>query len=224
MATLSAQDELVLCFKAELISKYSKEKIFYLPSLWDEILRELVPLPRKAVEQNRDYKQLVAYSIIKSDNSYLTYKRTEKGGEDRLWEKYSLGVGGHINSGDSAQKTLFNSSFFTQAVFREIAEEIILDPPYFLSTPSQPKAFINDDSDEVGKVHFGLIFMLEIKHPKEVKPPSKVAGKKVVRGKKGLGQLEFCDIETLKRNKEFFEKWSQLIIDSISSRTLTGDS
>lgn len=217
MTILSAQEELVLCFESKLLSKYSSETVFYSPFLWDQILKNLVPLPRKTVEQNKDYKQLVVYSVIKSNDSYLTYKRTEKSGEDRLWKKYSLGVGGHVNSGDGAQKTLFNSSFFTQAARREIDEEIIVDPPYVLSKPSHPKAFINDDSDDVGKVHFGLVFLLEIKHPKQVEPAGRVKSRKVVRGKKGLSELEFCDIETLKSNKPYFEKWSQLIIESICS-------
>jgi predicted NUDIX family phosphoesterase len=224
MTILSAQEEQVLCFESKLLSKYSSQKVFYLPFLWDRILKSLVALPRKAIEQNKEYKQLVVYSVIKSNDSYLTYKRTEKGGEDRLWKKYSLGVGGHVNSGDNAQKTLFNSSFFTQAAYREIDEEIIVDPPYLLSRPSHPKTFINDDSNDVGKVHFGLVFFLDIKHPSQVEPASKVKGKKVVKGKKGLAELEFCDIETLKVNKRYFEKWSQLIIDSISSGDFDADS
>ena len=136
-----------------------------------------------------------------------------------------MGVGGHINSGDKKQKEMpeFGSSkirnmnFFYTAVQREIDEEILIDPPYFLSKP-ELKYFINDDSDEVGKVHFGLVWLYEIKHPKTVQPPSQVKEKKIVKGKKGLlAELEFCDVDALNANKQYFENWSQLIIDAISS-------
>ena len=99
---------------------------------------------------------------------------------------------------------------------REIDEEIVLEPPYFLSKPGL-KFFINDDSDEVGKVHFGLVWLYEIKYPVTVQPPSIAKKKKIVKGKKGLAELDFCDLITLNTNKQYFENWSQLIIDAISS-------
>jgi predicted NUDIX family phosphoesterase len=210
---LNTQEEYVLCFESKLLSQYSGQKVFYTPFLWDRIQKSLVPLPRSKVEQDKRYKQLVAYDVIKSGNSYLTYKRTEKGEESRLWKKYSLGVGGHINYDDKKQSTLFDSGFFVQAVQREIEEEIVIDPPYVLGKPSL-KCFINDDSDDVGRVHFGLVWLSEIKYPKGVRSPSKAKG--IVRGKKGLAELKFCDIDALKASKSDFETWSQLIIDYLS--------
>lgn len=218
---MTEKDEILLCFDSGLLSAYSGQKVFYMQFLWDQIQRSLVKLRRSEVEQNLRYKQLVAYNIIKSKDSYLTYKRTEKGGESRLWEKYSLGVGGHINIDDRAQTTLFgpskngNMSFFSQAVWREIEEEIVVDSPYSLSKP-ELKRFINDDSDNVGQVHFGLVWVLEVRQPNGVKPPSELKDKKVIRGKKGLTELEFCDIKTLEAKRFYFETWSQLIIDSIA--------
>ncbi len=216
-------EEQVLCFESKLLSGYSSQKVFYIQFLWDQIRRNLIALPRSEAEQNFQYKQLIAYGIIKSNECYLTYKRTPKGGESRLWKRYSIGIGGHINSGDQSQKEMAefgskktrNLSFFYTAVQREIDEEIMVEPPYLLSKP-ELKFFINDDSDEVGKVHFGLVWLYEIKYPKDIHTQSKVTEKKIVRGTKGLAELDFLDIETLKANKPHFESWSQLIIDAIS--------
>jgi len=166
-------------------------------------------MPRSEVEEDYRYKQLVAYNVVRSANSYLTYKRTEKSSESRLWRKYSLGIGGHINVEDKAQVTLFSTNnkktmnFFTRTVWRELEEEIKID----MHARSEPRlvCFINDDSNDVGKVHFGLVWLLEVERPGAVK------------GKKGLTELRFCDIETLEKNKTYFETWSQLLIDHISS-------
>ncbi len=159
------------------------------------------------------YKQLVAYTLVKSGDSYLTYERTKKGGESRLWNKYSLGIGGHINIDDKAQSTLSTfvkhegMTFFTQAVWRELREEIVIKSSH------NPKliCFINDDSDDVGKTHFGMVWLLEIGNLRPIK------------GQKGLGNLSFCNINGLNENKLQFEHWSQLIIDYLSSGGLIGN-
>ncbi|MCK5628428.1 hypothetical protein KAI12_03090 [Candidatus Bathyarchaeota archaeon] len=201
-------EERILCFRKELLRAYSSQKFFLDSFLWDRILKSLVALPRSRVEQDYQYKQLVAYVVIKTDELYLTYRRTKKGGESRLWKSYSLGVGGHINLDDKEQLTLFGSNqnkgmdFFTKAIWRELREELTI-PTH---TSGEPKliGFVNDDSNDVGKVHFGLVWLLEtnISYP--------------LKGKKGLTELKFYDIESLKTKKPLFETWSQLVIDRIS--------
>lgn len=203
---MKTMEEEILCFDREILSSYSgREKVFWDPFLWKRILDNLENFPRATVENDYRYKQLVAYVVVKTDELYLTYKRTKKGAEKRLSEKYSIGIGGHINVDDKSQLTLTDShqerdmNLFLQAVRREIGEEINLksrglEEPELL-------CFINDDSDEVGKLHFGIVWILKIETPD-------VSG-----GKRGVSELRFYDIHSLKARKRRFERWSQLLID-----------
>jgi predicted NUDIX family phosphoesterase len=217
---LTEKEEQVLCFESKLLARYLTQKIFSPPFIWDQIRANIVKIPKSQAEQNEEYKQLIAYGIIRSENSILMYRRTTKGDENRLWNQYSIGVGGHINIYDQKQKQMTKVgknnipiNFFQAAVQREIEEEITIDSPYYLGTP-ELKYFINDNSDAVGRVHFGLVWLFEMKYPKTTLPPIEVK-RKIVRGKKGLGEINFYDINYLKLHKEHFENWSQLIIEAI---------
>lgn len=217
-AEMAIGGEGLLCFKRSILSKYplSTQKIFYDEQLWEDILDNFELLSRSKAEKNYDYKQLVTYVLIKAGKLYLTYKRTEKGGEERLHSKYSMGVGGHVNIGDRNQRQLgtcplHNRSrsldFVIRGVWREIKEEVnvqsrIVRAPKLL-------CFVNDDSNVVGLVHFGLVWMMEIEKPK------------VARSRKGngLGKIQFMDLEDLKRKQSHFEAWSQLLIDFLHKHT-----
>lgn len=197
--------EEIICFEAQILNKYlNRSVVFYDKQLWHDILNSLQNMPRSAIENDCRFKQLIVYVIIKSQNLYLTYKRTEKTGESRLRKKYSLGIGGHVNVVDRSQLTLFDNKnkrdFILQAVWREITEETKINSN-IIKGP-QLVYFINDDSNKVGRVHFGTVWLLEIHTPN-------VSGKTG----EGIGRLKFYDLYHLKTKKHHFEKWSQLLID-----------
>jgi len=199
--------EQIICFKKEVIDQYLNQSIvFYDENIWHRILNNLQIVARPSAERDYRLKQLVVYVVIKSKGLYLTYKRTTKTGEKRLKGKYSLGIGGHVNISDR-QLTLFDdhdkAGFILQAVWREVREEIriksrVLNNPELIG-------FINDDSDDVGKVHFGTVWLLRISEPKVSR-----------RKEGGLGELKFYDLNYLKIKKHYFEKWSKLLIDYFS--------
>ncbi len=203
-------DEEILCFKKELLPGHLNEsKVFYDESVWQEILNNLQSIPRSSAERDYNFKQLVVYAVVRSENLILSYRRTPKTNEERLRQKYSIGIGGHINIGDSSQLTLFDSTrregFLQEALWREINEEIkiksaILDEP-------QTICFINDDSDDVGKVHFGTVWVVSIEKPEVF-----------LKKERGIGELEFVELQHLQSNKDRFEKWSQLLIDYFSTQ------
>ena len=198
-----------MCFRRELLKdSATKGNVFYDRGLWDNILKNLKFLPRSKAENNYKCKQLVAYIVIKSGKSYLSYRRTEKCEEEELINKLSVGIGGHINISDRRQSMLDSGSnrkkmdFVLRAVRREIKEEIdirsrILGKPELV-------CFINDDSNMVGLKHFGVVWLLEIEKPQ------------VLRRGKGIGKIEFRDIDYLKAHELNFERWSQILIDFFS--------
>jgi len=199
------KEEQIICFTKELLSEYlNQSKVFYDEILWHRVLDNLQSVPRSTAEKNYKLKQVVVYTVIKSRDLYLTYCRTPKTQEERLRHKYSIGIGGHVNIADINQLTLFDydckKSFLLQAVWREIKEEIKIESK-ILNEP-QLIRFINDDSNDVGKVHFGTIWLLEIKEPKVS-----------IKQERGIGKIKFDDISDLQAKKRCFEKWSQLLID-----------
>ncbi len=123
-------------------------------------------------------------------------------------EEYSIGIGGHVNISDSSQLTLFDydyeDGFLLQAVSREINEEINIKSG-ILNEP-QLVCFINDDSNDVGKVHFGTVWLLEIREP-DVS----------IKGERGIGKITFDDISNLQAGRSRFERWSQLLIDYLGA-------
>ena len=202
-------EERVICFKKDAVGKKLAEGVFPDTHIWNPILSNAVSMSRNVAEQDRNYKQLVVYVLVKSNNSYLVYDRTQKSAETRLWDKFSLGIGGHVNVKDDKELALFCSSEkealakLANDAKRELGEEIIIDIDFDKSEPRFTHCFVNDDSDEVGTLHFGLIWLL------------KVEKKAVVRGRKGLAKLEFCDIDTIQTKRSQYESWSQMIIDSL---------
>ena len=202
-------EEQVICFKKELLTRrLGKPEVFYDEALWHNILDNLKSIPRSAGEKNYDFKQLVVYAVIKSGRLFLTYRRTPKTNEERLRDRYSLGIGGHVNTGDNSRLSLSGShsseSFVLDALRREIREEINIKSK--IAGDPQPLCFINDDSNDVGKVHFGTVWLVEIEKP-EVS----------LRRERGIGKLEFYNLEQLQTKKQQFEKWSELLIDYFDS-------
>ncbi len=204
----------MICFRKEIVSeRLDQSGVFYDEDLWHCVLGNLQGIARSAVEKDYNLKQLVVYALIRSRDLYLTYRRTEKTREERLRREYSIGIGGHVNIIDTSQLTLFDhdcrEGFLLQAVWREINEEIkiksaVLNEPQLI-------CFINDDSNDVGKVHFGTVWLLEISEPKVS-----------VRGERGIGKIRFDDISHLQAEKSRFETWSQLLIDFLEASASRG--
>ena len=161
------------------------------------ILRNLEGMRRGDAEINPEYKQPIAYIIVSNpDKRVLTYQRAKKDehyGEKRLQGKWSWGVGGHIDDEEINHQNPLHSS-----LSRELEEEVGLDID---ECKLEVLGYINDDSNSVGQVHFGILYLA--KTNKEVKP---VDPEIVSCSFKSLKELEeicqSCDVET----------WSQIAL------------
>ena len=202
-------EEHILCFKREILRAHpNPAKTFYDESLWHEILAHLEPRPRSVAEHDYHYKQLVVYVLINHDQTFLSYQRTPKTEEARLKAKYSIGIGGHVNVQDASQPSLFGAAgerwndFLLEAVRREVNEEVqiqgtILQDPKLI-------CFINDDSNDVGQVHFGVVWLVRIADPNVT-----------TRGERGIGKLSFRNLAELSFMSEGLESWSQLLVEHL---------
>lgn len=121
------------------------------------ILEKFQWMKRTVAENDPRYKQPVAYSIITNPalKQVFVYQRSfqdKKYPEKRLQGKWSWGVGGHIEKLDvkSGDPILASRS-------RELKEEVEICG----SVNSKVLGYINNDTDEVGRVHFGILYIVE---------------------------------------------------------------
>lgn len=113
---------------------------------------------RGDMEEDPTFKQLISYCILENENDeLLVYERLSGGGEARLHGQSSIGVGGHMNDVKGAES--INEVLRVNAQ-RELEEEVGLS-----ESKSQNLAyigFINDDTNEVGEVHLGVVFKIHV--------------------------------------------------------------
>ena len=201
---MAIADENVLVFSRSLFERLGVFQGFnadvdrYLPTILDKKNNSFQP--RAQAEINPDFKQIIPYVIITDGKSILHYVRGKKAGEQRLVSKGSIGIGGHINDEDHSLFAV-GLQAFQDAVEREVREELSVQGAF----DAKPVGLINDDSTEVGRVHFGVVHVLFCK-PDQVKKNEQV-----------ITQVEFLPIEELKAKREQMETWSQLCLDNFDS-------
>ena len=201
---MAITNENVLVFPRSLFERlgvfqgFSAEVDRYLSTLLDPKNNSF--MPRAQAETNPDFKQMIPYVVITDGKSILHYVRGKKAGEQRLVAKGSVGIGGHINDEDH---TLFAFGLraFQDAVMREVCEEIAIKGEF----NARPVGLINDDSTEVGRVHFGIVHVL-LCAPDQVRKNEQV-----------ITQMEFVPIEELKAKREQMETWSQICLDNLEA-------
>jgi predicted NUDIX family phosphoesterase len=154
--------------------------------------------PRSSAENDPSLKQIIPYALLVSDGKVLRYKRGKKSGEQRLVAKGSIGIGGHMNDRDEGLFTLDQEAYLS-GVEREINEELIVEHPL----RNRIAALINDDSNEVGQVHLGVVHVLELPHPKAEKRESMILN------------IEFLTPGQLRAERETLETWSQICVDHL---------
>ena len=52
-------------------------------------------MPRPAAETDRSIKQIIPYLVLRDGDRIFLMKRTRAGGDARLHDQYTIGVGGH---------------------------------------------------------------------------------------------------------------------------------
>jgi len=109
--------------------------------------------PRPEVEVDPSEPQIIPYLVFRFGDRYFLTHRLRRSSERRLRHLYSLGVGGHINPEDveGARDPI------EAGLRREWEEEVV----YTGDFEHRLIGAINDTSTEVGRVHFGLIFLVE---------------------------------------------------------------
>ena len=178
-----------------------------------EIFVQGVPrfMPRSQAEVDPSYKQLIPYVIMSYDDKYLSYVRGKRAGEARLVGNRSLGIGGHINPADD-EVPLFDTDFrqmYNTAVEREVAEEVSVETTH----TDRIVALLNDDSNEVGSVHLGIVHYWILDEPK------------VNKREQMITRMDFKTLAELRKVRDTMETWSGLCLDGLEEmvKRLEGD-
>ena len=196
------EDESVLVIKRELFDEIgafqgiSTEIDKYLPVFLNPSNNFFIH--RELAEDDPTHKQIIPYAIFKHGDKFLRYLRGKKSGEQRLASKSSIGIGGHINQDDFNSSSLEKDTYLT-GIEREINEELIINCDY----NNLPIALINDDSNDVGQVHLGVVHLFDLESDQ------------VEAGESNIENLEFLSSDDLLREKDNLESWSQICVDHL---------
>jgi predicted NUDIX family phosphoesterase len=198
-----ATEERVLCFERKLLEELGVfqginldvEK--YLPVVTAQ--PKLVYRNRTEAEHDKRYKQLIPYVLLICNGKILRYRRGKGGQETRLHGLFSVGVGGHISDEDHG---LFSagSAGYHEGMRRELMEEVAVE-----EVNAAAVAVINDDSTEVGQVHFGVVHLMYV-------PDESVAGRR-----SGIVSPEFIAISEAVKEAGACESWSRFCLENVDS-------
>ena len=160
-------DELVFAFPTDGFWKLMTYKKKGLIRGNSEVLKKIVQnglfLRRSELEEDPSFKQIIPYAIISDKDSFYLFRRTSGQTEKRLHNKFSLGVGGHMNPDNSMES---KEQYLVDELKRELFEEVkllngcLIEDIEFIG-------FINDDTISVGSVHIGLLYNIHVSN-KEV--------------------------------------------------------
>jgi len=147
--------------------------------------------PRPDMERDRSFKQLIPYLVLRDGARWFLMRRTRAGADARLHERFSVGVGGHLNPGDGGP---------LDGLAREWREELVADflPRFrFLG-------LLNDDESDVGSVHLGLVYLADARGRNvAIRETDKLSG-------------AFVEAEEVEAVRDRLESWSALVVDALS--------
>jgi predicted NUDIX family phosphoesterase len=146
---------------------------------------------RGDAEHDPARKQVIPYLVLRDGERWFLMRRTRAGGDARLHDLWSIGVGGHLNPGDGD---------VDGGLRREWAEELVADfePDY------APVGLLNDDTTAVGSVHVGFVYVADAGgRPVAIRETDKLTG-------------AFATTEEVRAVRDGLETWSRLAFDALT--------
>lgn len=208
-------DEAILVAKREAV--LFNEKLFFngvisksnfprsIKAITKAIGDNIEVMRRGDAEENFLYKQPIPYAVVKRGNEYFGYTRLQGGGESRLHGNISLGIGGHMNEIEGMQMDTFDNVLLVN-LQRELEEEVSITSTdgKEVELDLEIIGLINDDSNDVGRVHIGILAFIELSENAEVA----VLETEQLEGK-------WYTAEDLKAEYERLENWSKFVADTL---------
>jgi predicted NUDIX family phosphoesterase len=151
--------------------------------------------PRPVMEADPGFKQIIPYLVLRDGDRYFLMRRTRAGGDARLHDRWSIGVGGHLNPGDQD---------LDGGLRREWSEELVADwIPEFRFI-----GLLNDDTTPVGQVHLGAVFVADAAgRPVSIRETDKLSG-------------AFATPADVAAVAPDLETWSRLVFDALGAQAV----
>lgn len=151
--------------------------------------------PRSEMEVDPGFKHIIPYLVLRDGERYFLMRRTRAGGDARLHDRWSIGVGGHLNPGDQD---------LDGGLRREWSEELVADwiPEFnFIG-------LLNDDTTPVGQVHLGAVFVADAAgRPVSIRETDKLSG-------------AFATPAEVAAVAPDLETWSRLVFDALGAQAV----
>jgi predicted NUDIX family phosphoesterase len=146
---------------------------------------------RGDAEHDPGFKQVIPYLVLRDGESWFLMRRTSAGGDARLHQAWSVGVGGHLNPGDRD---------VAGGLLREWTEELVAGfVPAF-----DPVGLLNDDTTPVGAVHVGFVYAADAGgRPVAIRETDKLTG-------------AFAPPRDVAAVRDSLESWSRLVFDALT--------
>ncbi len=161
---------------------------------FEQVVRRDGSFERRSVaEQDPSRKQVIPYLVLRDGDAIFLMRRTRAGGDTRLHDRWTIGVGGHLNPGDRD---------LAGGLQREWAEEVVASfSPDFTFV-----GLLNDDRDAVGSVHVGAVFIADAGgRPVAIRETNKLEG----------GFVAASEVAAV---HERLETWSALVFEHLRAR------
>ena len=152
---------------------------------------------RDVMERDPSFKQVIPYLVLLDGPRIFLMRRTQAGGDARLHDRFSIGVGGHLNPGDGG---------LLGGLEREWNEEVVADfvPDFELV------ALLNDDTTEVGSVHLGAVYLADAAgRPVAIRETDKLEG-------------AFVGADEVAAVVDRLETWSAIVFDALVRGAFAG--
>jgi predicted NUDIX family phosphoesterase len=158
--------------------------------------------PRREVEQDPSFKQLIPYMIFRHVDEagtvhVLQYTRGTGQGEGRLHRKRSVGIGGHISAEDAG--TGLSGDPYQDGMRRELEEEVSVNSAF----RSRCVGLINDDQTDVGRVHLGVVHLIDVERPDVCPRESEIV------------ECAFRPVDEILADLSGFESWSEICLKAL---------
>jgi predicted NUDIX family phosphoesterase len=88
---------------------------------------------------------------------------------------------------------------YLEGVRRETCEELKISTPF----RNRVVALLNDDTNEVGQVHLGIVHIFDLDHPS------------VEKNEAMITNLAFLTPADLRERRDLLESWSQICLDNL---------
>jgi predicted NUDIX family phosphoesterase len=175
---------------------------FPLVRLIDTVERHGFFVERARAEISPQWKQIIPYNVVLVGDEVLLLRRTARGGEARLHDKLTIGVGGHLNPVDLEDGAQARNPL-PRGTRRELEEELEIEGEWDI----EPIGLMNDDSNPVGAVHVGVVQRVRVRGRVEIREKDVLEGRFVRPDELTRRRLDGADFET----------WSAKLVEQLSA-------